>query len=309
MEYIYEIYREKSFSKAAQKLFISQPSLSATVKRVERELELPLFNRSTNPVSLTEAGKRYIEAAEKIMAVENELREQLAELSERSSGRLNIGSSMFFCSYVLPNIVEEFRGCHPDITVTLSEGGSSVIADRLRNGEADFMLETEALDKNVFESVVWKREKLVMIVPASCKINESLKKYRYTFEELKAETDSKPVKPAVSAAAFANEQFLFLKNGHDSYKRGMSICREAGFKPSVSMYLEQMMTAYYLVCEGKGVAFVRDTILSCLAPTDKIYFYRIDSEKSERSIYLSYKKSGALTQVQRDFIEFMTAKT
>ena len=176
MEYIYEVYREKSFSKAAQKLFISQPSLSATVKRVERELELPLFNRSTNPVSLTEAGKRYIEAAEKIMAVENELREQLAELSERSSGRLNIGSSMFFCSYVLPNIVEEFRGRHPDITVTLSEGGSSVIADRLRNGEADFMLETEALDKNVFESVVWKREKLVMIVPAGCKINESLKK-------------------------------------------------------------------------------------------------------------------------------------
>ena len=85
----------------------------------------------------------------------------------------------------------------------------------------------------------------------------------------------------------------------------MAICRRAGFAPKVSMYLEQMMTAYYLACEGKGIAFVRDALLDCLPPTDKVFFYRIDSPESERGIYLSYKKSGGLTQIQRDFIEFM----
>ena len=56
-EYIYAVYREKGFSKAAQKLYVSQPWLSATIKKAEQELGLPLFDRSTNPISLTEAGR------------------------------------------------------------------------------------------------------------------------------------------------------------------------------------------------------------------------------------------------------------
>ena len=70
IEYIYAVYKERSFSKAARRLFIAQPSLSAAVKRVEQELGLPLFNRSTSPVSLTEAGEYYIKSAEKIMEIE-----------------------------------------------------------------------------------------------------------------------------------------------------------------------------------------------------------------------------------------------
>ena len=60
MEYVYEVYKEKSFSKAARKMFISQPSLSANVKRVEQKLGYPIFDRSTKPLELTEFGKNYI---------------------------------------------------------------------------------------------------------------------------------------------------------------------------------------------------------------------------------------------------------
>ena len=76
------------------------------------------------------------------------------------------------------------------------------------------------------------------------------------------------------------------------------------------MYLEQMMTAYYLACEGKGIAFVRDTLLDYMPPTDKVYFYRIDSPESERgNLPLLQKNPAGLTQIQRDFIKFMkTAK-
>ena len=63
-KYIYEVYREKSFSKAAQNLYISQPSLSARVKKVEKEIGFPLFDRSTSPLQLTEVGEVYIKAAE-----------------------------------------------------------------------------------------------------------------------------------------------------------------------------------------------------------------------------------------------------
>ncbi|MCD7951574.1 MAG: LysR family transcriptional regulator [Synergistaceae bacterium] len=308
MEYIYTVYLERSFSKAARRLFISQPSLSATVRRVEQEVGLPLFNRSTNPVSLTEAGEYYIKSAEKIMAIENDMREHFAGLSQSGALHLNIGGSMFFCSYVLPDLVESFRECCPRIMVTLSEGSSALLSERLKDGGIDFLLEAEPLDKNTFESIVWTEENIIIAVPSSYEINKKLAEYRYTFEALAAECRLEPTKPPVSPASFSDEAFLILKKGNDLYRRSFAICKEAGFTPKVSMYLEQIMTAYYLVCEGKGIAFVRDTILDCLPPSDKVFFYRLTGPEASRDIYLSYKKAGAASQVQRDFIDFMKTK-
>ena len=67
MNYVYEVYKERSFSKAAENLYISQPALSAMIKKVENKVGMPLFDRSTNPIQLTDCGKRYIKTAEKIM--------------------------------------------------------------------------------------------------------------------------------------------------------------------------------------------------------------------------------------------------
>lgn len=71
--YIYEVYRCRSFSKAAEHLFISQPSLSAMVKRVEKEIGMPLFDRSCNPIQLTDAGRFYISHVEKIRQIQTEM--------------------------------------------------------------------------------------------------------------------------------------------------------------------------------------------------------------------------------------------
>ena len=114
-EYIYAIYQEHSFSKAAQKLFVSQPWLSSVVKKVEQEIKTPLFDRSTNPISLTPAGEYYIQQVEKVMAIEEDMREHFAALSSPGT-QLHIGSSMFFCTYVLPRLFQEFREQNPQIT-------------------------------------------------------------------------------------------------------------------------------------------------------------------------------------------------
>ncbi len=305
IDYIYAVYLERSFSKAARRLFISQPSLSAAVKRVEQEVGLPLFNRSTNPVSLTEAGEYYVRSAEKIMEIEREMREHFAALAAGGPRRLNVGSSMFFCTYVLPDIIEAFREGRDGVSVTLSEGSSVALSERLRDGTLDFLLEAEQPDKNSFESIVWTTEHIILAVPSSFAINGGLASYRYSFEELAAERRGAYSKPPVPPERFADENFLILKKWNDLNRRATAICRRAGFTPKVSMYLEQMMTAYSLACEGKGIAFVRDTLLDCLPPTERVFFYRVDSPESERNIYLSYKKSGTFSQIQREFIEFM----
>ena len=83
-EYIYAIYQEKSFSKAAQKLYVSQPWLSSVVKKVEQEIKTPLFDRTTNPISLTPAGRYYVEHVEQVMAIEDEMRQHFSQIDAQS---------------------------------------------------------------------------------------------------------------------------------------------------------------------------------------------------------------------------------
>ena len=111
-EYVYAVYQEHSFSKAAQKLYVSQPWLSSVVKKVEREIKAPIFDRSTTPISLTPAGQYYIQQVEKVMKIEEEMRAHFAQLSNQET-KLHIGSSMFFCTYVLPQLFQEFRAASP----------------------------------------------------------------------------------------------------------------------------------------------------------------------------------------------------
>ena len=82
MEYVYEVYKEKSFSKAAASLFISQPSLSANVKRIEKRIGCPIFDRSTKPLQLTECGRKYIESVEQIMEIEKNFRDFIRDWGE-----------------------------------------------------------------------------------------------------------------------------------------------------------------------------------------------------------------------------------
>ena len=110
MEYIYEVYKEKSFSKAAAALFISQPSLSANVKRVENRIGYPIFDRSTKPLQLTEVGKHYIQAVEKVMDIENNLENFILDLGNLKTGTLNVGGSNFFSSWILPPLIADFSG-------------------------------------------------------------------------------------------------------------------------------------------------------------------------------------------------------
>jgi len=303
-EYIYTVYQERSFSKAAQKLFVSQPWLSATVKKVEQELGLSLFDRSTSPISLTQAGQYYIEQIERIMSIEKEMQAHFQELRDNERTELHIGSSMFFCTYVLPSLMEDFRLQYPQVTLTFTEGGNQTLLEKLLSGQLDFLLEAERPASSRIQSIPWASEEIVLAVPACNPVNGMLGQYRYTFEEflVRAQGDSR--RPAVPLDAFAKESFLLLKEGNDIHQRSLKLCENAGFTPNVSLYLAQMMTAYYLVLEGQGISFLRSAIPEHVAPTDKVVFYQLDDPLAVRSIYLSYSKQKA-TPIQQELVDFM----
>ena len=109
MRYVYEVYKEMSFSKAARNLFISQPSLSAAVKKEEAQIGFPIFDRSSNPIQLTDLGKEYIRSIEIIMDVENGFQNYINDMRELKSGSLSIGGTNLFTSYVLQGYLCVFQ--------------------------------------------------------------------------------------------------------------------------------------------------------------------------------------------------------
>lgn len=303
-DYILAVYREKSFSRAAQKLYVSQPWLSAKVKKVEQELGLPLFDRSTNPISLTEAGRCYVRQAERVLDIEAELEQQFRELKESQATELRIGSSMFFCTYVLPTLLADFKILYPQIILTFSEGSSQRLTERMLAGELDFVLEAERPAVDKVNSFPWASEEIVLAVPAHYQINEGLREYGYTFDQFLERCQPGKRRPAVPLSAFREESFLLLNAKNDICRRSRQLCQNAGFTPSVSMQLSQMMTAYYLVCEGRGITFLRSTIPEYVAPTRSVIFYQLDDPLAVRSIYLSYPKRRS-GPVLRGLIDFM----
>ena len=303
-EYIYAVYQEKSFSRAAQRLYVSQPWLSATIKKAEQELGLSLFDRSTNPISLTEAGRYYIERVEQIMAIEAEMEERFKELQREANPELRIGTSMFFCTYVLPALLNDFSLAHPEAAITFVEGGSKSLTEKLLDGRLDFLLEAERPESNQITSIPWASEEIVLAVPASDPINRKLDQYRYSFKEFLQRAKPNGRRPSVPLAQFEEKNFILLKEGNDSHDRVLKICRNAGFDPQISLRVTQMMTAYYLVCEGQGVTFLRSTIPQHVVPTDQVVFYQLDDPLAVRDIYLSYTKRKA-SPLQQGLIEFM----
>lgn len=308
MKYIYAIYEERSFSKAARKLYVSQPWLSATVKKVEQELQTPLFNRNTNPITLTDAGQYYIESVEKIIAIEEEMHHHFAEMTANYETQLNIGSSMFFCTYVLPTLLTEFREKYPQIVLTFTEGSSATLTERLLEGHLDFVLEAEAPDKNFVNSMVWATEQIVLAVPSHYEINQQLQNYSYTYEEFLKRNEKGKEKPPVPLSYFATQEFIMLKPGNDIYKRSTALCKNADFVPKTTLYMTQMMTAYYLVCEGQGITFLRSTIPEYVSHTDRVLFYQLEDTLANRNIYLSYRKKQS-SDVQQKLIHFMKSQS
>ena len=131
MEYVYEVYKERSFSKAAANLFISQPSLSANVKRIEKKIGYPIFDRSTKPLGLTECGQHYIDAVEHIMQVENGFHDFVNDWSNLKTGQLILGGSSFFSSWVLPPLIGEFSRKYPLVKPLLLEENTATLAQYL----------------------------------------------------------------------------------------------------------------------------------------------------------------------------------
>ncbi len=142
MKYVYAVYQEKSFSKAARKLQVSQPALSKMVRKVEKDIGVIIFDRSTIPVTVTREGAFYIKSIEDIMFIQRNLKSYFMDLKNLNTGNLSLGGSSFFCSFVFPGLIGRFREKYPNVVINLMEGNVGELREGLENETVDLVIET-----------------------------------------------------------------------------------------------------------------------------------------------------------------------
>ncbi len=291
MRYVYTVYEEKSFSKAAEKLFVSQPSLSCMVKKVETSYGITIFDRTTTPISLTPEGEYYIRTVEKILKLEDDMRQHLRECSDGFVGNICFGGASFFCTVILSGLIKQFSKEYPNIRVDWLEMRNDELISQILQRKIDFAPEVDRLEAVGIDSLKFGVEELVLAVPSAFSVNEQLRGSYYRPGSGESSSHCIYDLTPVSAALFRDVPFVFLREGNDSYSRGLDICRNAGFKPNIAMLVDSSMTCYRLAAAGNGAAFIRSTVLS-VEPSSKLCYYRIDDPLSIRDIMLYFRADG-----------------
>lgn len=302
MEYIYEVYKEKSFSKAAKNLFISQPSLSANVKRIEARIGYPVFDRSTTPVRLTECGERYIRAVEEIMAVENSFYNYMTDFGGLKTGSLKLGGSSLFSSYVLPKLISAFTAKYPAVQIELIEESTANLEQLLAAGVLDIVVDNSCFDETVFGKKPYQKEHLVLAVPRAYSVNGRLLPYQVSPDQIASGVFLGEEVPAVSLEQFREFPFILLKQENDTRQRGIRLCKEYGFLPQVVLELDQQATAYNITCSGMGISFISDTLIRGVPPHPEVVYYKLSGQEVDRTLYFYWKQGKYISRAMEEFL-------
>ena len=304
-KYVYEVYKERSFTKAAQNLYISQPSLSARIKKIEEIIGEPLFDRSTTPLQLTEVGKVYIEAAEEITQIEQRVENYINDLAGLKTGNLAVGASTLFAAYVVPSLITQFNQKFPDVHIQLIEGNTAELEEMLGSNALDFVIDNYHYDSILYNKELYCEETILLAVPKHFAVNEELGMYQLSYKNIKNKNYLNQKYPAVPLGRFADLPFIMLTQGNDTRTRGDRLCRNVGFKPNIVLEFNQQSTAYMASSTQLGATFISDILVSQLPAFENLVYYKLDGEEAKRKVFFYYKTHKYKTRVMEEFIRMM----
>ena len=299
---IYAIYQEKSFSKAAQRLFIAQPSLSLTVKKLEQKIGMPLFDRTTKPITLTEAGQHYISAVESIQQAEDSFDSYLRAVNGLEAGSLGIGSNQLLSSLVLPRFISSFTQKYPGIHLSLLDANSTTLENEITAGHLDMVIDNHILPEDIFERRLLTTERLLLAVPSAFAANNGLHMHSLSYEQVLA---GSLYPDPVPLEQFAQVPFILMNRDNDTRRHTDAIFQQTGFRPRVLFEMDRLATLYTYIEMGTAASVVSDTLIRSIRGIDhsRIVFYPLPTEHATRQVYVSWKRNKHISKAMTVFMD------
>ena len=304
MQYIYQVYQDGSFTKAAEKLYLTQPALSMAVRQEEKNLGAALFDRSRRPLTLTQAGEAYIRAVERIRDFESDLSRELEDLSHLNTGRLHIGGTHYLNCFLLAEVLSGFSRRYPGIQLQVSEDSSARLAKRLEHRELDLTFSCAPEHIERFEHQPAFFDHILLAVPRETPLSEELSRSALPAEDIQAGRHLSDSCVRVPLKEFRELEFILLQKGNNLYDRSIHMFQEAGFTPKVKMALSQLVTAYRFADNGLGAAFISDRIVFSV-PSNRLLFFSIASLQVNRLFYALLPQRNYTAHAVKAFIDYL----
>lgn len=269
--YVKTVAEEMSISKAAKKLFISQPSLSNAIMKIENSLGVKLFTRTNRGLKLTYAGERYCLVASDILRSYNDLEIEVSDINNLKKGRLNIGITTYIASYLLPKILPEFKKLAPNIEFNFTEKNSTELEEELKKGSVDFAVmhksaNEEADIKGSLKYTKIAKNRFLLVTPSNHEIKD------------KAVTIHNKDYPFVDIKDLEYETFILGNKGQRSRQIVDSIFLNAKISPSSIMRTRSFTTAKELAARSIGVTILPEFYLDLIEGTREVECYNINEE-------------------------------
>ncbi|MGP2528646.1 LysR family transcriptional regulator [Acidaminococcus sp. LBK-2] len=303
-DYIYTIYQEGSFTRAAEKLFITQPALSIALRKIEARIGMPLFERNRRPVQLTPAGELYLKTIKKMHGLENDLDREVQELRDFQTGTLTLGGSHYLLSYQIPDLLTAYVQKYPKIHLQLIEEASDTLLTLLEKDELDltFSCDSVVIRKHTRHYPAFQ-DQILLAVPRSADLAEDVKNYALSVQDIGAGCSRKTETPTVSITQFQNLPFILLTPGNNLYKRCQALFQKAGFMPHIKLMLSQLATAQRLAEHGLAATFVSDAMVG---PTSQdLLFFKIAEADFTRSFHALLPDKEFTPYSVRAFIQLL----
>lgn len=243
IRYFVVVAEELHFTRAAARLGIGQPPLSQSIRRLEAELNVHLFDRGTRRVQLTEAGRSFLNSARAILNLTEEARLAMQQFGrgERGSIRIGLTSSASFHPFVT-RAIGRFRADYPGVKVLLTERTTSGLIPRLRDGSIDvaFLRPASGDVEGLREQFLFYEEMLIAL-PVAHRL---------------------AARPRIPLRALAREPFVMCprSSGRAVYDAIIAACQNAGFSPRIIQEAPQASSSINLVAAGIGVSIVSEAM-------------------------------------------------
>ncbi|WP_034672000.1 LysR family transcriptional regulator [Ectobacillus panaciterrae] len=298
LKYALEVYKKQSFTKAAHSLLISQPSLSQQIAKLEQDLGVSLFFRGNGPVTPTPEGIRFINKAEKIIKLNEDLEREMREQKEGIGRELTIGTTAITGGHILPPLLHLYRERYPNVTVRLVEESTEKLTDLTVRGLVDISILPLPIEDSHLTTQTILTEPILLALPRVQKewMDGKLK-------NLLHDASGEMISGAISLSDLANAPFILLKKGYGFRRTVLEICAENGFQPNVLYETSSIEMAQSLTSYGLGITLVPEMVINHYTgrlSNPPLYMY-LDSCPT-RTLVFAYHKERYLSLTAQNLI-------
>ncbi|MEA0552822.1 LysR family transcriptional regulator [Lysinibacillus irui] len=291
LHYFIAVSEHMNFSKAAERLHISQPSLSNAIKKLEEEIGSPLLERNTRNLQLTEAGEVLFERAKVIVKNMEVLKIEMDEVIIHGTREITIGV-MESIKHWLPKVIANYKKDYPEMIIHLVDIlGSKRVKKSLKSYKTHLIITNQLMDDPELEVKTLYEERLVAVLP----LHHPLAK-----------------KEKVTISDISEEPFIISTEGFQTRRDILDTFEQAGKNIHIQFEIERFETAVSLVRENLGVTILPENYLQ--GPTAKTIIKKeIEGANLSRNVYLVYLKKRhlplAIRQLLQDILQYFETKT